>query len=62
LVLIETFADIGEELERQFLALLIDLRQVDDSGTLGFRHFGWLLKVWWGVFNTEDIIFTIAHR
>ncbi len=39
LVLIETFPHIGKELNCEFLALLIDLGQVDYLGALGFGHF-----------------------
>lgn len=38
LVLIETFPHIGEELQCEFLALLVDFRQMDDLRALGFRH------------------------
>lgn len=38
LVLIQTLAHIGEKLQGQLLALLLDLGEVNDSRALGFRH------------------------
>lgn len=44
LVLIQTFADVGEELQRELFAFLIDFCEVDDLRALGFRH----LLLWVG--------------
>jgi hypothetical protein len=42
------FLDIGEELERQLLALLVRFGKMYDLRALGFRHFGSIVKVlWW---------------
>jgi len=39
LVLVQAFSNIGEELDCQFFALLVDLRQVDYLCAFGFRHY-----------------------
>jgi len=40
LILVDGLLDVGEELEGELLALLVDLRQVDDLRALGLGHSG----------------------
>jgi hypothetical protein len=51
LEVIRRFLDIGEDLERQFLALLVRLGEMDDLRAFGFGHFGGIVGVlrWWRV-------------
>jgi hypothetical protein len=46
---VRRFLDIGEDLERQFPALLIRLGEMYDLRALGFGHFGGIVGVlrWW---------------